>query len=107
MMKFFEINTTIGLWITGIIYGLLLILWVPTMVILCKETNKNFWYYANNTLKDLYGYEKPQHPIKIVLIFIACILESIFLWEVHYLFLAWLIYKEFQDDKMKSKKESD
>lgn len=102
MVNFLMINTKIGLVLTVIVYAVWLIFWLPAMVCLCKETHKTFWDYWNDFLKEVYEFEKPKHPMVIIGLWLCGLAEAIFVWEVHYPFIGWQIYKAFTEDTKES-----
>ena len=96
MMEFFRVNTKIGLILTVIYYGLLLTASIPTIVRVCREENRTFWSISNENIKSLYEIEKDIHPIIQVIVYVLALLESIYLWEIHFIIIIWLLIKEIK-----------
>ena len=97
-MAFFRINTIIGLILSVLIYGVLLLFIVPVIVDECKEDHKSFKDYCNEELKPIYEFKNNQSTIVWILIMIGALLEAIFLWELHYPFVVWLIVKQAKEE---------
>lgn len=101
-MEFFRINTIIGLVITILFYALLLIVAVPALIKDCREKHISVWDALNEgIIREVYEWnDKP--PIVIVLIMICAMLEGIFIWEIHYPFVVWLICRKTKEEAEKT-----
>ena len=98
MMEFFRINTIIGLVITILFYALLLIVAVPTLTAECREKHISVWDVFNKIIiREVYEWnDKP--PIIMVLLMICAMIEGIFLWEIHYPFVIWIICRKTDEE---------
>lgn len=101
-MEFFRINTIIGLVITILFYALLLIVAVPALIEDCREKHISVWDALNKDMRELYGWKNDKPPIVIVLIMICAMLESIFIWELHYPVTVWLTRIKIKEEVEKT-----
>lgn len=106
-MEFFRINTIIGLVITILFYALLLIVAVPALIAVCREKHISVWDAFNKVIiREVYGWnDKP--PIIIVLLMICAMIEGIFLWEIHYPFVIWMVFRETDEEIINKINETD
>lgn len=101
MLEILRINTIIGLILAIIVYGMVMFALGREQTVLFFKERGAFTAFCNTELKQMYGFKTDKSTLVCVLIWIVALIEAIFVWELHWPVVVWLICKEIKDEANK------